>query len=188
MESQSEVKDIIEIPGGLVSWWRLDDEMDFIGKNNCNPVNIIEDEKRGKAASFNGNPADCGSDMGLNIDKEIGISFWIKTSSEEGEIIKKGGNYNVFLETGFVNFDYGKNVRSEDKINDDRWHHIVATMTGIYIDNRLSASKIMDKSGKINSEELKMGGFNGFLDEVMLFNEGLANTEVSGIYNNQKIE
>ena len=178
MESRSEIKNILEVPSGVVSWWRLDDGTDFMGKNNCNPVDITDDEKRGKVASFNGNPAVCGSD----------ISFWIKTSSENGEIIRKGNNYLVTLENGFVGFNYGDKIKSQDKINDGEWHHVVVTMTGIYIDNWLSSSKILDKSGEINSEELKIGSFNGFLDEVMLFNEGLANTEVSGIYNTQKIE
>ena len=188
MESRLGIENILEVPSGVVSWWRFDDGMDFMGKNNCNPVDIIDNEKRGKVASFNGNPAACGSDMSLNMGKEIGISFWIKTSSENGEIIKKGNNYLITLEKGFVNFNYGDKVKSEDKINDGEWHHVVATMTGIYVDNQLSSSKIMDKSGVINSEELKIGSFNGFLDEVMLFNEGLANTEVNGIYNNQKID
>jgi len=188
MESKSGIKNILEVPSGVVSWWRFDDGMDFIGKNNCNPVYIIEDEKRGKVASFNGEPAVCGSDISLNIDKEIGISFWIKTSSENGDIIKKGDNYLITLEKGFVNFNYGKQVESEDKINDGGWHHIIATMTGIYVDNQLSSSKIMDKSGGINSEELKIGSFNGLLDEVMLFNKGLANIEASGIYNTQKVD
>ncbi len=188
MESQSEIKNILEVPSGVVSWWRLDDGTDFMGKNNCNPVSIADDEKRGKVASFNGEPAVCGSDASLNIDKEIGISFWIKTSSEDGEIIKKGNNYNVFLEKGFVNFNYGDKVKSEDKINDGNWHHVIATMTGIYVDNQLSSSKIIDKTGGISPEPLEIGRLNGMLDEMMLFNEGLANIEVNGIYNNQKIE
>ena len=187
MESQRGIENILEVPSGVVSWWRFDDGMDFMGKNNCNPVDIIDDEKRGKVASFNREPAVCGSDISLNIDKEIGISFWIKTSSENGEIIKKGDNYNIFLEKGFINFNYGKQVKSEGEINDDEWHHVVATMTGIYVDSQLSSSRIMDKAGGISSEELKIGSFNGFLDEMMLFNEGLANTEVTGLYNNQKI-
>lgn len=188
IESQSGIENILEVPSGVVSWWRFDDGRDFMGKNNCNPVSIIDDEKRGDVASFNGNPAVCGADVSLNIGEEIGISFWIKTSSENGEIIKKGDNYYVFLEDGFVNFNYGVEVKSEDEINDGEWHHIVATMTGIYVDSQLSSSKIIDKSGEINPEELKIGSFNGFLDEMMIFNEGLANIEVSGIYNNQKIE
>lgn len=186
MESKSEIGDIFEVPLGVVSWWRFDDEKDFAGNNHCGYVNIIDDEKRGKVASFNGDPAVCGGDVSLNIDEEIGISFWIKTSSENGEIIKKGNNYLVSLEKGFVNFNYGEGIKSEDKINDGEWHHVVATRTGIYVDSQLSFSKILDFGGEINSEELKIGSFNGFIDEMMLFNEGLANTEVNGIYNNQK--
>ncbi len=187
MEDELETNEIIEIPRGLVSWWRMDDEKDFIGKNNCAPIEIVEDGKRGKVASFNGEPAACGRDVSLDIDKEIGISFWIKTSSENGEVMKKGDNYNVFLENGAVIFNYGKKVKSEDNINNNEWHHVVATMTGIYVDGELSSSKIMDYSGEVNSEALEIGRFNGLLDEVMLFNEPLANIEVSGIYNNQKI-
>ncbi len=188
MESESEVKDIVEIPGGLVSWWRMDDGTDFMEKNNCAPIEIVDDAKRGKVASFNGAPAVCGSDAGLNIEKEIGISFWIKTSSEDGEIIKKGNNYLITLENGAVNFNYRKKVKSENEINNGEWHHVVTTMTGIYVDSQLSSSKIMDSAGEINSEALEIGRFNGFLDEVMLFNEGLANTEVNGLFNNQKAE
>lgn len=188
MESQLGIENILEVPSGVVSWWRFDDGMDFMGKNNCNSVIIADDKKRGKVASFNGAPAACGIDASLNIDKEIGISFWIKTSSENGEIIKKGDNYNVFLEKGFINFNYGKLVKSENEVNDGEWHHVVATMTGIYVDNQLSSSKIVDSAGNINSESLEIGSFNGFLDEMMLFNQGLANIEVSGIYNNQRVE
>ncbi len=189
MEFKSEASNIVELPKGLISWWRFDDGKDFVGNNQCSlkPDSIIDDEERGKVADFNGGSAGCGNDSSLSINNEIAISFWIKTSSENGELIRKGNNYNVFLENGFINFSYGEaEAGSENKINDGNWHHAVVTMTGIYIDGQFDSSKFIAPAGKANSEELRIGNFNGLLDEVMIFDEGLANNEIAGLYNNQK--
>lgn len=181
IESKSEASKIIQVPNGLISWWRFDNADDFLMKNNCR---LISGNLNGVLENGNLN---CGNDSSLNMEKEIGISFWIKTSSRNGGIIKKGDNYNVFLENGFVNFSYWESeVKSDVTINDENWHHVATTIMGIYIDGFLHSSKIMSFTAGVNSDELKIGDFNGLLDEVMIFNESLANTEVIGLYNNQK--
>lgn len=187
IEVKAETKELLEIPSGIVSWWRFEDSNDFVGVNNCGLVNIAESE-RGKVGSFNGEGISCGAGSSLDILGEIALGFWIKTSSQTGEIIKKGENYKISLQDGKIDFAYGNaEIESAKSINDDSWHYVAATMTGIYIDGEPDISKIIDTSGKISAEEIKIGNFNGALDEVMLFKKGLANTEIKGIFNNQKI-
>lgn len=191
-----DVSEILEIPSGLVSWWRFDDERDFVGENHGDFVNMVEDEERGKIADFNGVPMNVEHNEDLSVNDKITISFWLKTNSDSGEIIKKGGNYEVSLSNGRVRFFYdgsAEDTISNSEVNDDRWHHVVLSedWTGdrflrIYIDGNLDNMVELIENPITNKETVLIGKFHGYIDELMFFNKALSKLEVEGLFNSQK--
>jgi len=197
LEANAEVKDS-EVPKSLVSWWRFENTeetgKDSVGFNDGISYNVeLVDGRGGKAAKFNGGSyINVMSHESLNVNEKLAISFWIKTNSVEGEIIKKGSNYGVSLDLG------GKIVFSYDgfeqingiSVNDDEWHHVVVSgdsggISSIYVDTGWSSIEISDL--EISQENVTIGkGFNGLIDDLMFFNESLTYTQVEDLFDNQK--
>lgn len=198
LSSETKTSKILEIPAGLVSWWRFDDSNDFIGENNCGFVEIVEDSKRGKVANFNKLSVECGK-TDLSIVDKGAISFWLKTSGE-GEIIKKGAgaNYKVSLKQGKIEFSYISNGElksgeSVSEVDDEEWHHIVVSedWSGnknlmIYIDGKLDKIILMPDLPETNEETILIGNFQGKIDELMFFNKALSKPEVESLFSGQK--
>lgn len=202
-EFSSEVDKIIEIPSGLVSWWRFDDEKDFVGNNHGDFANIIEDEERGKVANFNGfnAPINAGNSSDLSIEGKVGISFWVKTTGQGGIIKKSNGvkNYEVSLSEGKIKFSYTmegglKEGSSISEIDDGKWYHVVVSedwegdgFLRLYIDGSLDNMVLLIESPEINNENVLIGeNFNGYIDELMFFNKALSKLEVEGLFSGQK--
>ena len=111
---------------------------------------------------------------------------WIDASGHIG--ISKGDNYN--------------NSKSYTSINDNNWHHIVLTRNAyngqikIYIDGSLDRVGVTDTGivgtsfssiGRIENTDTSKTPkyFQGYLDEVKIFNYVLSNSEVADIYANE---
>ena len=181
IESKKLAEEILQVPSGVVSWWKFEDANDFMGKNNCE---LLEGDVDGELTGI----LNCGNDLSLDIYNEMAISFWIKTSENEG-VISKGENYKVIIEEGFVSFSVaGEKIISDDRIElmDDAWHHIVIGSTGIYIDGE--ANNVIGINGGviIEDEDFFIGRINGELDELMFFNKTLGISQVLGLFNNQR--
>ena len=188
-----------EIPLGLVFWFGLSDNFeDITGKYNLqesNGVSFIEIDGR-KSAYFDSGYLNFGNSTEFNINKEFVISFFIKTNSNNGFILKKGSilpNYLVKInDNGAVNFSYssfGKVEGNDSKglVSDDKWHHIVITNSGLFIDGKLDNLFFIMKSFDSNSDNLISGeGFNGYISDLMFFNKSLDYSQIKGIYNLQK--
>lgn len=181
MESKSETNKIIEIPSGLVSWWRFDDLSDFVGGNNCQLISGTFDD-----GSLKGK-VNCGNSSSLSFNNEMAISFWVNSTSD-GVLIKKGDNYEISLENNYIKFSYnGKFNQTLNEIGQG-WNHIVVSVdvggvSKIYINKGLGIS-FEGVSLTENNEDLIINSFNGEIDEVMIFDKPL--TKVEGLYNNQK--
>ncbi|UOD35595.1 hypothetical protein DSN97_04550 [Deferribacteraceae bacterium V6Fe1] len=110
---------------------------------------------------------------------------WIDASGHIG--VSKGDNYN--------------NSKSTKPINDNIWHHVVLTRDAnngnikIYIDGVLDKSGQTD-SGLIGNSFKYIGSiydtagthtfFQGYLDEVKIYDKILTDSQVQSIYNNEK--
>lgn len=194
--SSIESGQILQIPSGLVSWWRLNSDFsDYLLKNNgqgIGQLSFAEDEGR-KAVSFNSGYVDFSNNPSLDLSKDFAISLWIKSSSKNQEVLRKGSNYKISIDkNGRVDFSYSgsgiiKNKGSNFEISDGKWHHLVITNLMMYVDSNpdkiLSIHENLDK----NPESLILGkNFKGFADEVMIFNESLSFDQVKGLFNSQE--
>ncbi len=136
-------------------------------------------------------------------------------SCEPSHIVNKGGfnnerpgknmNYGVWMNTdGTITAGFesqrGKNfeILSQKKYNDGKWHYMIvlynSTVLRVDIDGNtignLKISKTPDTKG---NQPLRVGAnsldldkyFNGEVDEVRIWNRGLAINELSEIYNNR---
>src|SRR3989338_3622929 len=185
-EFKGDAGNILEIPSGLVSWWRFDGNLDdFAGNNSClfyGNLNFADSE-RGKVASFNGGYADCGDNENLNINNKFAISLWVKADSGvSGGLIKKGNNYEIKIKNPYAELSYTKdgvlnNFSSISEIADGEWHHLIVTedWTGnknlmFYIDGELDNMIQNLEVPEINNEDVLIGNFNGRIDEAMFFN------------------
>ncbi len=189
-ESKKEASEILKIPNSLVSWWRFDgDTDDFVGDNNGVLIGEASFERGRLFLETLEGHMSIENSTGLDLSDGIGISFWIKTNSNSGSVIKKGENYEVSLSNGKVKFSYtGKERISYLEINDNEWHHIVISMFSTYIDG--VSDIVFDVSGRgiVNEEEVIIGeGLNGFIDEVMIFDKALSGISAEGLFENQKI-
>lgn len=100
---------------------------------------------------------------------------------------------------GGTAYDGAKNTTT---VNDDAWHHMVGVMNGstytVYVDGSTVGSTgvgnaTISTTPSSCGGDLKIGArfddnntyaFNGYVDDVALFNRALTSSEVSNIYNN----
>ena len=95
-------------------------------------------------------------------------------------------------------------AKNNTTVNDDAWHHVAAVMNGstytVYVDGSATGSTAIGTTTISTTPstcggDLKIGArfddnntyaFNGYVDDVALFNRALTSSEVSDIYNNAK--
>ena len=185
---------MFKIPSGLVSWWRFNDNKDFLEKNNgelkgnsqINDGSLILD---GNENSY----FDIGNDESLDMNQEFSASIWIKTNSNDGGIISKGDNYEIFLINGKIRFVSGGNsIESFNRINTNEWKHVVVSIDWkgvwkIFINKNLEAIYQSNLNPEINTEHVLLGKeFNGYIDDLMIFNKTLGIENIDFLYNHQK--
>jgi hypothetical protein len=187
MEFKSTSKSMMRVPASLVSWWEFkSNSQDSAGANSCGEVTLADDANRGKAAKFESVPTKCGKDASLNMGDDLGLSFWIKTSSD-GNLIRKGDNYAASVQDGKLVFRYkGAERICNSVVSDGAWHHVAISMLSTYIDGEPDCLGAISGSASINTDEIEIGGFNGYLSEVMIFNSSLSSEQAYAIYNQEK--
>jgi len=191
---EEQTSQVLEIPAGLVSWWRFDNNLnDFVGENSGSGI-ISYDGIERTSISLDGTQlinfgnSDDFDVGGESSSQELGISFWIKTDDDDAEILKKGDSYKVTLEDGNIIFYFGIESRNSNFIvNDNDWHHVAVSMIGTYIDGDLKNSAQISVNADLSSADFLVGqGFEGLLDDLMFFNKSFPHTTASWLYNIQK--
>ena len=189
-EFQSKSESVLELPKGLVSWWRFDNAEDFVGNN---PGNLVGAEINGKLVLNGNNYFSVNDDNSLDLNKELTLSLWLNNLGENGELIKKGENYEISLENEKVKFSYsgGNFVESYDVL-EQGWNHILISLgeDGFFkmFVNGAAASdfKNLNVNLNINDDSLIIGqGVSGEIDNVMVFNRSLSWIEIQPLYNLQ---
>ncbi len=203
--SSIESPSILQIPRGLVSWWRFENELsDYLDKNNgqsIGEVSFIEGKETGnkasslsadneeKAAYFDSGYINFFNDSSLNLKDEFAISLWLKTNSNNQEILRKGDNYKIRVDDGQINFSYSgsgiiKSKSSNFKgFSDGKWHHLIITNLMLYLDGDPDKVISINEPFDINDEDLIVGeGFKGALDDIMIFNKSLEMGQVKGVF------
>jgi hypothetical protein len=126
---------------------------------------------------------------------------WIKTTDNQGPIIQQEDSktlYKLALKDGKPYFlyktlsDNWEGVYSSISVNDGKWHHITASMTGsylkIFIDGDFHAQKpqksIISGKGNITIGKMITGlfWFEGSVDDIRIYKRELSGKEIKKIF------
>jgi type II secretory pathway pseudopilin PulG len=140
---------------------------------------------------------DCGNDASLDIIDAITIAAWVKPMGQSGSvelIVSKSSAYYIRYLDGYqfrgAVFIAGeeKNITSNEPLNVDVFSHVVFTYDGINLGAYINGVQepVVPQAGDIDSSgsSVRIGGpgFNGTIDEVMIFNVSLTADEVLALY------
>ena len=176
-------------------------------------AHTVEDADRGGRVlclDGDGDWVDCGNDMRLNIVAEITIACWVKVrkfDKPRQTIVSKGNSAWRLARVGANAVEFGCNglalpdgisgaLPGTANVNDGRWHHVAGIYDGtricLYVDGRLDASS--EASGRFNMESDKVligendgtsqRSFDGFLDDVRIYDYALSAAEIQALSSN----
>jgi len=204
------------IPKDMVSYWRLSNTDDSVLSNDGTAygAGAIDDRFGNPYSAFHfdgiGDYIDIPYDPSLE-PSEVTVALWFKQSSVPStryafisNWIKPGtdgtGEYGYWLGIGkdskvlwYLGHDDQISALRSSKIEDNQWHHVVATSDGstakVYVDGVLEASESTDPIVYYDTHiSLKIGRdvsgyyFGGRIDDVMIFDRALTPAEVRSLY------
>jgi hypothetical protein len=205
----------VDPPNGLVAWWPAEGNMgDRLGNHpGAFAMGVLfTNGEVGQAFYFNGSGYVCipDSPSWQSLTNRLTIEAWIKvdqfTSSPNwnGIVTKGNSSWRLtrygststvgFSTTGLSNTD----LAGSKNINDGQWHHVAAVYDGtnkyIYIDGTLDAMAPATGTIAQNSYPVCIGEnaevpghrWNGWVDELSLYNRALSSVEIQAIYNAQR--
>lgn len=203
---------------GLVGYWAMNEGQgskagDSSGNNkNASLYGGISwaGGKKGNSLNFNGVDSyfDSPSFSLIDVNGDISVSFWMKTSSStKATILNKGGGSGrlwIWHEGGKIAvnsyFGTGKDYYLYGNINviDNKWHNIVVVFEKngnekIYVDgvfdNQTSIAGAVSDSWSQNSfligKTLNITYwqyYDGLIDDVRIYNRALSATEIQNLY------
>jgi PKD repeat protein len=154
-----------------------------------------------------------GTELGMGADDDFTVVLWIKTTDTDGFIFGKsspeglyvqGGNC-IWLDGGNVSFDLSwvDGAGGGIAVNDGEWHHIAYRKSGLTVATFIDGVQDIDAElGEWSDDtdfQITMGAaweeppdewwpfnFQGYLDEVQFYQEGLSEEEIIAAYTNQK--
>ncbi|MFC1636744.1 LamG-like jellyroll fold domain-containing protein [Planctomycetota bacterium] len=198
----------------LVGWWRFDEgsgimASDTSGTGNDGALNGGPQWVAGKvggALEFDGSNdyVDCGSDPSLNINGQLTVAAWVRTTSTaHAYYVSKGTawdeighyaigqEYNVPMTFQFEIAGSGGTLELDSNvaINDGEWHHVLGTyddpVVRVYVDgvvveentaapNRLTGSTVGGLTIGQRGSEI----ISGTIDEVRIYNHAVTEAEI----------
>jgi len=174
-------------------------------------VKLVHEGRVGKAYEFDGDGDYIKTpnlwDVGTG---DISISVWFKTDGAITDwaylVSNKDDFNNNFIRVGFdtsghlrfyTEEDAGANAVfvTDNEYDDSNWHHVVFIRSGsvgkIYVDGGAEIKLGTTKAGDLGTDDYWFIGqagndgdyFNGTIDEVMIFNRSLSESEIKELYN-----
>ena len=152
------------------------------------------------ALEFKEDAINAGTHQRLNLTRNMTIETWVKYNSGfniVGKANRMRSNLRAF--TFYVHAGQGGKLSyttwdnsgkqylliSNTKVIPGQWHHLAATFDGrtmkIYYDGRLVGTKDIGKSITLmaaQGEPFKIGGFNGLMDELRVWNIAKSAAEI----------
>lgn len=215
VERDSAGNRILDAPPEAVSWWRFDKTTkDHIGNNHGtlqNDAVVTEDGEL--LLDGDGDWVDIGHHDNLDIkDNDWTISVWIKPERLDGQqyILSKSdvanfvnGQYAILLSENtfraFLFDTFPKTVNGLNVLDNNQWIYLTAVYKkaeGLktYVNGNFDMEVSISSTsyGILESDPLQIGCvdqtlyFQGFIDDIVIFNKALSESEIKAIYNNQK--
>ena len=199
-------KEVAKSFDGLVSWWRFEEVIanitpDETGINDGlvqNGLDCNAQGKYGKACSFDGYDDYVTAPVTeLPQNGPATISGWfnpIDNATDRGNMINwYGGIIYQHPANNGLYFLVGSSLFITFKPSINTWQHVLITYNGdsstgkLYVNGDWYEDITPQTSGDIDPFPGKIGdsvnSFNGSIDEVMIFNKVLNQTEITALYN-----
>lgn len=174
----------------------------LVGKPHCDKGIF------GNALLFNGSDdyVNCRTNPAFNFSKQMTISLWIKPRTTGGTLRTMIGKTKEFRlswngQTSRLRFTANPSrrdmweIQSNSKINKEQWHHVVGVYNlsafKLYIDGKLDNSISEIPSIHFANSPLLIGNYdiflgryfwNGWIDEVRVYQRALADVEIDLLY------
>jgi len=145
---------------------------------------------------------DCGNDSGLNLTSAFTLSAWVKQTTADDNMVlfrRTGANgYQIRLNSGTFNYYGGTGDRNftTGLTSTTAWYHLVVTHTGSsvtgYVDGSQAGSSYSESITGVATADFLIGKhgtsptnryFNGYIDEVSVWDTALSSSAVSDLYN-----
>ncbi len=206
-----EVEYCVLPPSGMVSWWGGDNNaLDMVGTNNGVLMNgaTYAPGKVGEAFSFDGvdDSVEMPGGIGDFGSAAFTVDFWMYAASDPasdaylmGKSHPDGGlGWDIRFNDATIRVvgvnGWSLNIVSDASATLNAWHHIALSSTSLtvdlYIDGVLKGSSARSAISATSNPfrigyTTNYGGtvFNGFIDEVEIFNRALFADEIAAIYN-----
>lgn len=196
----------------LIAYWKGDgNAKDSVGQNHgtLSPTGVtFAKGRQNKAFSFDGTVGNVVTPLITSYKNGLTFDLWIKTTADSGMILSDGGGatretgMGLFIEPGGNLMVMGTNAvpgvgnfgSGQYIINDNKWHHIIATWTGttkpnqaiLYVDGDSkgygTAKASIDKGTKHfcigGHDKIGYDKFKGLIDEVKIYNRALKPSEI----------
>jgi hypothetical protein len=177
-------------------------DMDTVGSSTSGWQNLSSCKAGPSCLMFDGTNdyVDVGDSSDLEPSSGFTISLWLKTTQTGSAIIlEKDGDsgYSVQRESNNalkMNVGgAGTEIESSSSYNDGNWHHVVFVYRGVndgsvYVDGVVDTSVSTPGTPSYGANSLVIGsrsgssGFNGAIDEVMIFDRPFTTDEVASLY------
>lgn len=209
---------------GLIGWWTMDTNdmsstgatlYDKSGQNNNGTVTgtTTSTGRIGQSRTFNGTSDTIIAADNASLRFGVGsftLSAWIKTSNtNDRNIIDKyaatggGGQYSMQISSNKLrcwtwNAAYGPVQSSNTTITDNKWHHVLCSVSSdgttvtVYVDGAADGSNTATAKNSDSDSTFKIGSnstptyFTGSLDDVRIYNRALSAAEVAQLYSSAK--
>ena len=179
---------------------------DYSGNANTvsgNATYTISERDGTGAYSFSGNtylaaPTDASISMTTATDDVVAKSFWMKTRQKAWRpLMIKQKEYGITSGNngGFIIYSWGDNSGEIGSgYADNAWHHVVGVFAEgseyrVYVDGVLIGAKATVDTSASSSYDLEIGSersiksyFKGTMDDVIVFNHDLSDTQVQALY------
>jgi len=204
------------ITDGLVSYWPFNnDTLDYYGNNDGTAINgafLNYSGQIGGAYQFDGSDDLINLSKSLPVleSQNVTIYSWIYINSFSSAFLPIVTQYDyglngyylyVYSNTTkpafYIGCNYDLEAVSPDSINSNEWHNLVGTNNGtdliIYVDGTKKAN--VSSAGcngtvynaYIGGDYVEEDFFNGLIDEVMIFNRSLSESEIKMLYDGSKL-
>ena len=197
---------------GMIAWWAAEgNACDDIGLNGGTLVGgaSYSPGEVGQAFFLDGSSGyvNIPSSPSLNsFVTNITIELWLKVNQTtpnadwRGIVTKGNSSWRLQGTSGANTINFAANgvsvnLSGNKNINDEKWHHVAAVYDGtsiyLYVDGALDASAPATGLISQTSDPVSLGNnvgvynayyFNGFIDEVGLYNRPLSASEIQQIY------
>lgn len=206
---------ILDAPPEAISWWQFDKTTkDYIGNNHgILQDNAVVTDDGELLLDGDGDWLDIGHHDNLDIkDNDWTISVWVnpeRLASSQYIVSKRkpadfsNGQYSVFLYEDKIRaflFDSSpRNSNGQDEIQIKQWAYLTAVYKkadGLktYINGNFDMEMPISSAsfGVLEDSPFQIGCLNqeqcfqGLIDDIVIFNKALSESEIQAIYNNQK--